>query len=633
MSKACGKYILLGIVLAFVLNITIVKERVYAEQGIIQDANLERLIRVALNQKDGIITDEHMKRLTSLESMNENKIVNLKGLEFAVNLKTLVLRNNLIKDIGPLSQLTQLEKVDLRMNRIEDLTPLSKLSHLTELRFSQNYIVDISPLASLSKLQTLQIDSNDINDFSTLRNFTHLKDLIITIDQNQNISPLQELNELNMLVIVSSQNIDLAKLAMLKLKDIRLVETKIKDITALKQMKTLKSIHLFKNPLNARSEEMLKDLRDQGVRVNKMGGSDPYIRVYIDKKQVHFSKEFPIIISGNTLIPLRIIFEFLGAKVDWEEETKTITAVKGNTTIKLQIGNNVAQVNGNLKTLNLSPQLINGSTMVPLRFVTEAFGSNVQWDQENYKIHITTETTALKTMDTIESSQILEAATTATSKLKSLKANIVLKKKTDLMDGLAIEGTFKFDMDVVLKPNLEIAGKMMVGLLGENMSQDFIFHEKKLYTKNIKTNMWEKRSASIPDEFLSEEQFNPAKQVEMFKTYSSQFHVKDNGKDYELTMIASNERLKEFALDKFRELYLESLGDNIQKSNITLNKLEYTLNFDKLTNQVKRLSTSIDIEILEKGEKSDFEYSIEVKYSNYDGIEEISIPQELAQLQ
>jgi alpha-tubulin suppressor-like RCC1 family protein len=87
-----------------------------------------------------------------------------------------------------------------------------------------------------------------------------------------------------------------------------------------------------------------------------------------------------VIKDQTTLVPMRPIFQTLGARLEWDQATQTVTGTKGNIMIQLTVGKNVASVNGKKVTLSTSAQLLNGSTMVPLRFVSEALGGTVNWD-------------------------------------------------------------------------------------------------------------------------------------------------------------------------------------------------------------------------------------------------------------
>lgn len=85
-------------------------------------------------------------------------------------------------------------------------------------------------------------------------------------------------------------------------------------------------------------------------------------------------------VGGRTMVPLRAIFEKLQADVKWDGETRTITATKGSTTIKLVINDVNAQVDTKPVTLDVPPMLIDEATYVPIRFVSESLGAQVSFD-------------------------------------------------------------------------------------------------------------------------------------------------------------------------------------------------------------------------------------------------------------
>lgn len=88
----------------------------------------------------------------------------------------------------------------------------------------------------------------------------------------------------------------------------------------------------------------------------------------------------PVVSNGRTLVPMRDIFEALGATVNWNAATRNITARRGTTDVGLQIANRTARVNGQTVMLDQAPLIRRGSTLVPLRFVSEAMGANVNWN-------------------------------------------------------------------------------------------------------------------------------------------------------------------------------------------------------------------------------------------------------------
>ena len=85
--------------------------------------------------------------------------------------------------------------------------------------------------------------------------------------------------------------------------------------------------------------------------------------------------------EGTTLVPLRVITEAFGAEVLWDGETKTITLNYPDVTIILQIDNKIAKINDHTEELPVAPTLSDsGVTMVPLRFISETFGAEVTYD-------------------------------------------------------------------------------------------------------------------------------------------------------------------------------------------------------------------------------------------------------------
>jgi len=120
---------------------------------------------------------------------------------------------------------------------------------------------------------------------------------------------------------------------------------------------------------------------------------EPYeggIRVFFDGMQVEFDQP-PIMQDGRTLVPLRAIFEAMGADIDWNGDTQTATAVRNGVTVTLQIGSNELIRNGETITLDVPAILYGGRTLVPARAVAESFGANVEWCDVSQSVFINTD--------------------------------------------------------------------------------------------------------------------------------------------------------------------------------------------------------------------------------------------------
>ena len=111
------------------------------------------------------------------------------------------------------------------------------------------------------------------------------------------------------------------------------------------------------------------------------------IAVLLNGQPLYFDVQ-PVMESNRVLVPLRAIFEALDSDISWDNETQTVIA-SGNKVIVLQIDSDIAFVNGEKKQLDVPARLVNGRSMVPLRFVGEAVGADVHWDSETLTVSIT----------------------------------------------------------------------------------------------------------------------------------------------------------------------------------------------------------------------------------------------------
>ena len=118
----------------------------------------------------------------------------------------------------------------------------------------------------------------------------------------------------------------------------------------------------------------------------------------------------PQIVNGRIIVPLRAVFEMMGATVDWDNETRTVTATKGDTVVILAIDSTTPTVNGEVVELDQPAIIINDRTMAPLRFVAEAFGGDVEWNEVTRTASITMPVEAVEEEATEEEATEEEAA-------------------------------------------------------------------------------------------------------------------------------------------------------------------------------------------------------------------------------
>ena len=94
-------------------------------------------------------------------------------------------------------------------------------------------------------------------------------------------------------------------------------------------------------------------------------------------------------INNRVLVPMRAIFEEMGAEVIWDQDSETVTATKGDTVVVLTVGNAKPTINGVAVEIDQPGVIIDGRTLAPVRFVGEAFGGQVVWNDDTSTVTIT----------------------------------------------------------------------------------------------------------------------------------------------------------------------------------------------------------------------------------------------------
>ena len=158
----------------------------------------------------------------------------------------------------------------------------------------------------------------------------------------------------------------------------------------------------------------------------------------------------PQIVNGRTLVPVRTIFEALGANVDWDSDTKTIKAKKDNISVVMVISQDYITVNGETVDMDASAMIMGGRTYAPARYVAEAFGYNVEWDSKSKTVLInktinqvntekSTETTTKKTEVTTKKTKVPNKVETTTKKVEKTTETTTMSAQ-EILNSSPIEG-------------------------------------------------------------------------------------------------------------------------------------------------------------------------------------------------
>lgn len=121
---------------------------------------------------------------------------------------------------------------------------------------------------------------------------------------------------------------------------------------------------------------------------DKSSAGESGIKIVINGEKKVFD-QMPILKNGRVLVPMRGIFEALGAAVDYDDETGTVTGRRGRTKVVLTADSTAATVNGEAVTLDVPATVVDSRTLVPIRFIGQALGKDVDWDEKTNTVSIT----------------------------------------------------------------------------------------------------------------------------------------------------------------------------------------------------------------------------------------------------
>lgn len=158
----------------------------------------------------------------------------------------------------------------------------------------------------------------------------------------------------------------------------------VANLSPIGQVPENKATGIFENafvadhPSDAGMECIAKEIYGQLSEILYKMQNPKEVSVNVDNSYVK-SEVRPTIIDGNTMVPLRAIFEALGTDVQWIDQTKTVVSTKDSVNISLTIGSKTMLVNHKEVQLEVAPVIVEGNTLLPLRAISSAFGCQVGW--------------------------------------------------------------------------------------------------------------------------------------------------------------------------------------------------------------------------------------------------------------
>lgn len=161
------------------------------------------------------------------------------------------------------------------------------------------------------------------------------------------------------------------------------------------------------------------------------------INLFVDNKKLKPDAN-PYLENSRTFVPIRFIAEALNVSVTWDSPSRTAIISNSTKTIRLPIGSKIAYVNGKSYTLDAPIQLHENRTFVPVRFVSEILGCEVDWDASNYSVLIASSTEVFQSSSSMNDqnlywlSRIVEAEAKGESYQGKLAvSNVVINRVKD----------------------------------------------------------------------------------------------------------------------------------------------------------------------------------------------------------
>lgn len=171
----------------------------------------------------------------------------------------------------------------------------------------------------------------------------------------------------------------------------------------------------FKTVYEYQNQIVIELYRDNYYKENHTSDFNPYphmykkVRLFVPTEEVYAAldeqkakaeyvtlngellgfEEMPVREDDRLLVPMRFLFEKMGAEVEWDQATQTATVLQENDAVAFQINNRSATVNSQAQTMDVPARLINDKTMIPIRFLSENLGYTVEWDEETNMAIIT----------------------------------------------------------------------------------------------------------------------------------------------------------------------------------------------------------------------------------------------------
>lgn len=342
----------------------------------------------------------------------------------------------------------------------------------------------------------------------------------------------------------------------------------------------------------------------------------------VEDKSITFSPE-PFLLNDRLMVPLRSLSEALGADVNYDGNTHTATIIKDDITLFLDFKTGNVTKNGAPVSMNPAPQLVNDRTMVPLRFISEAFTNKVDWNSATNKVTVFPSESTLKKRDLIK--EINLKSSQAVAAKDSYQLDMTL-------NGQFGGGPFSVKMDGQMlfdyhKTPFVMHGtgqiKAAAGLDAQTADLNMYIADGVIYMQDPVSKQWIKTTFMSKQEWEKLMQIaaspNAQEQAAQLASLLPYMKLKETTDSYQLITSLNGPMLQ-----KLVEGSQQPVDPSAQEALKGFNNMTITVTVDKQTFLQTGIDFDMDMTVPGAGA---FKMAVAGKVKNYNNVPAITIPQ------
>lgn len=238
--------------------------------------------------------------------------------------------------------------------------------------------------------------------------------------------------------------------------------------------------------------------------------------------------------------------------------------------------------------------------------------------------------TACSTQE-MQAADIYAKSAEASANIESFSIQMDMNQKLEA-GANNMEMNSNVNMDLILKPELTAYQKMTMNMMGQEMIMESYMTPEGIFMLNPMSQSWSKLPAEMSGQF-NDDQLNPAAQLEKLQPLVDELEVTTTNDSYELSLSASGDKVKDFIIEELKNSGAETgmEPDAAELESMVINKLDIVYTVDKKTYYPLTTQMTMDIVIEDQGQSVQMVMEMNGEYSNYNGVEEIKVPEEALQ--